>query len=99
MVSVRLSETEGDHRALVLVPEGELSLAIGKRGQNVRLAAKLTGWRIDVEGAQAPKEAAVEAEAAEEVAALVDEVPSEPVAETTPAALDATEAPAEEKAE
>jgi N utilization substance protein A len=30
------------------VPSDQLSLAIGKRGQNVRLAAKLTGWRIDV---------------------------------------------------
>jgi N utilization substance protein A len=30
------------------VPEGQLSLAIGKEGQNVRLAAKLTGWRIDI---------------------------------------------------
>ena len=34
--------------ARVSVPEGELSLAIGKGGQNVRLAAKLTGWKIDV---------------------------------------------------
>jgi N utilization substance protein A len=36
--------------ARVLVPEDQLSLAIGKRGQNVRLAAKLTGWKIDVAG-------------------------------------------------
>ncbi len=35
-------------RAIVTVPEDQLSLAIGKEGQNVRLAAKLTGWRIDV---------------------------------------------------
>ena len=34
--------------ALVIVPEDQLSLAIGKRGQNVRLAAKLTGWDIDI---------------------------------------------------
>ena len=34
--------------AKVQVPEDQLSLAIGKRGQNVRLAAKLTGWRIDI---------------------------------------------------
>ena len=36
------------NKALCLVPEDQLSLAIGKDGQNVRLAAKLTGWKIDV---------------------------------------------------
>jgi N utilization substance protein A len=36
--------------AKVMVPEDQLSLAIGKQGQNVRLAAKLTGWKIDVVG-------------------------------------------------
>jgi transcription antitermination factor NusA-like protein len=35
----------------VLVPERMLSLAIGKEGQNARLAAKLTGWRIDIKSA------------------------------------------------
>ncbi len=39
---------EVDHTALVTVPERQLSLAIGKDGQNARLAAKLTGWRVDV---------------------------------------------------
>lgn len=39
---------ETDHTALVTVPEKQLSLAIGKDGQNARLAAKLTGWRVDV---------------------------------------------------
>lgn len=39
------------HIAKVYVPEDHLSLAIGKNGQNVRLAAKLTGWKIDVVGA------------------------------------------------
>jgi len=39
---------ESDHTALVTVPEKQLSLAIGKDGQNARLAAKLTGWRVDV---------------------------------------------------
>ena len=37
--------------AVVTVPEDQLSLAIGKRGQNVRLAAKLTGWKIDIKDA------------------------------------------------
>ncbi len=36
------------NKALIIVPEDQLSLAIGKDGQNVRLAAKLTGWKIDV---------------------------------------------------
>jgi len=39
-----------EHRANVTVAEDQMSLAIGKGGQNVRLAAKLTGWRIDIEG-------------------------------------------------
>jgi N utilization substance protein A len=40
---------EGDIRtAIVVVPDRQLSLAIGKEGQNARLAAKLTGWRIDI---------------------------------------------------
>ena len=39
---------EADHTALVTVPEKQLSLAIGKEGQNARLAARLTGWRVDV---------------------------------------------------
>jgi len=39
---------EADKKAVVKVPNDQLSLAIGKRGQNVRLAAKLTGWKIDV---------------------------------------------------
>jgi transcription termination/antitermination protein NusA len=39
-----------EHKATVEVSEDQLSLAIGKGGQNVRLAAKLTGWRIDIKG-------------------------------------------------
>ncbi len=46
------------HReARVYIPEDQLSLAIGKGGQNVRLAAKLTGWKIDVRSAAKPEEA------------------------------------------
>lgn len=43
---------EEEKTAHVEVPEDQLSLAIGKDGQNVRLAAKLTGWRIDIKGAE-----------------------------------------------
>jgi transcription termination/antitermination protein NusA len=44
---VRLVNPDG-RQAHVLVPEDQLSLAIGKEGQNVRLAARLTGWKIDI---------------------------------------------------
>lgn len=39
---------EADHKAIVKVASDKLSLAIGKNGQNVRLAARLTGWKIDI---------------------------------------------------
>lgn len=39
---------EENHTALVIVPDNQLSLAIGKRGQNARLAVRLTGWKIDI---------------------------------------------------
>lgn len=45
-----VSINEKNREAAAKVPEDQLSLAIGKRGQNVRLAAKLTGWRIDILG-------------------------------------------------
>ncbi|WP_193365076.1 transcription termination factor NusA [Neosynechococcus sphagnicola] len=47
---VRLVDPE-ERQAHVLVPEDQLSLAIGKEGQNVRLAARLTGWKIDIKDA------------------------------------------------
>lgn len=46
VVSVTIKEDE--KAALVIVPDYQLSLAIGKEGQNARLAAKLTGWKIDI---------------------------------------------------
>jgi len=46
--------------ARVIVPDFQLSLAIGKEGQNARLAAKLTGWRIDIRSDTAPVEAVPE---------------------------------------
>lgn len=52
--------------AIALVPEDQISLAIGKGGQNVRLAAKLTGWKIDVRSQSNPDEP-LEAHAKEEV--------------------------------
>jgi N utilization substance protein A len=49
VTNVELNET--DLKAIVTVPDKQLSLAIGKEGQNARLAAKLTGWRIDIRSA------------------------------------------------
>ena len=47
---------ENKKEAKVTVPADQLSLAIGKQGQNVRLAAKLTGWKIDVITTEAKEE-------------------------------------------
>lgn len=44
---------ESEHKATIEVTPDQLSLAIGKGGQNVRLAAKLTGWKIDIKGSEA----------------------------------------------
>jgi len=89
---------EENNTAEVVVPDRQLSLAIGKEGQNARLAAKLTGWRIDIKSQTAAEQeeparepAAVTAEAeAEEVAAA-----AEPPAEAVAAAEPLAEAPAE----
>ena len=45
---LRVQINEDEKSAKVVVPDGQLSLAIGKEGQNVRLAARLTGWKIDI---------------------------------------------------
>ena len=41
-------DESGAKACRVIVPDSQLSLAIGNKGQNVRLAAKLTGWKIDI---------------------------------------------------
>ena len=48
VVAVEIDENEDEKSAKVVVPDNQLSLAIGKEGQNVRLAARLTGWKIDI---------------------------------------------------
>jgi N utilization substance protein A len=60
---VRVSVDEDTKTATVVVPERQLSLAIGKEGQNARLAAKLTGWRIDIKSEAAMRAAAERARA------------------------------------
>ena len=77
----------------VVVPDDQLSLAIGKEGQNARLAAKLTGFKIDIKPASAPLEPIEEPEEdlfAEEAPADEAEAPAQEVAET-----ENTEAPEE----
>ncbi len=77
VVSVDLNTQHKE--AKVVVPEQELSLAIGKRGQNVRLAAKLTGWKIDLRSDAKPEEstASEDGEAAAVAEAPVMEAPAE----------------------
>jgi N utilization substance protein A len=49
VIAVQFSEDDDQQKdALVIVPDYQLSLAIGKKGQNVRLAARLTGYKIDI---------------------------------------------------
>lgn len=48
VIAVQFGEDEDEKSALVIVPDYQLSLAIGKKGQNVRLAARLTGYKIDI---------------------------------------------------
>jgi transcription termination/antitermination protein NusA len=60
---------EATRTAKVIVPERQLSLAIGKEGQNARLAAKLTGWRIDIKSDVAVAAAAEHEQTTEPVGA------------------------------
>ena len=94
VVNVELNEEEG--AATVVVPDKQLSLAIGREGQNVRLAAKLTGWRIDIKSASvAEAERAAKPSAEIEEAAIVEEeLPAETPAVAEPA-LASTEATGE----
>ena len=61
---INVSINEGEKCARVIVPDNQLSLAIGKEGQNARLAAKLTGWKIDIKS-QSQVEADMESAAQE----------------------------------
>jgi N utilization substance protein A len=97
VLSVTLNAAETT--ALVKVPDKHLSLAIGKEGQNVRLAAKLTGWRIDIKSASEmeAEKAAQREEAAEPEAIEQDQEKSvaeglEPAEETVAEALAGEEA-------
>ena len=72
---VYLTEAEGNKTATVVVGEDQLSLAIGRDGQNARLAAKLTGWRIDIKSlAEAAGDAIQKLRGDEALAALLPNV-------------------------
>ncbi len=80
VLQVKIVDEERKH-ALVEVSDDQFSLAIGKKGQNVRLAAKLSGWKIDV---RSPKEAVVFDEVAEDDLEIKDEAKAEEVEPITP---------------
>ena len=85
---------DDDNRSMeIIVPDDQLSLAIGKRGQNVRLAAKLTGWRIDIKNETRQAEAELlqfssydgnsEEEAGEEESTVAEVPATEPQEQAT----------------
>lgn len=77
LAPARINEVEvreDDHRATVTVDEDQLSLAIGKGGQNARLAAHLTGWKIDIVSSGAPAAAAESVEEEAEELPIVEEL-------------------------
>ena len=93
---------EADHRATVTVAEDEQSLAIGRGGQNVRLAAKLTGWNIDIVSTGGAEVAESDGETVavtpeEDPAIAVGLMPTESMELVTDEAPQATELPAEEE--
>jgi len=68
----RVGITEDESSAIVIVRDDQLSLAIGKRGQNVRLASRLTGWNLDILSESEYREDAFEGKDEELEAALLD---------------------------
>ncbi len=70
VMMVQINEEE--HAARVIVPDNQLSLAIGKEGQNARLAFKLTGWKIDIKS---------QSQSAAAAAAMDEQYPEEPAPE------------------
>ena len=101
VLEVALNEAE--QSAKIVVPDHQLSLAIGKEGQNARLSAKLTGWRIDIKSETQARETnflaedPVTEEAAEETPA--EETADETVEEAAEEDVTATEETAEGEAE
>ena len=100
VLSVGLNEA--DEIASVIVPDRQLSLAIGREGQNVRLAAKLASWRIDIKSASEAEAARVATAKPADEAIITEEVVAEippEVTEITPVAVEETAVEVEEEAE
>lgn len=98
-----LADDEYSHEAMVVVPDDQLSLAIGREGQNVRLAHKLTGWKIDIKSVSQMEKAEAAnfqnlEEAPEEVEdeEIQDELKEEIEEEMNQQALDEEDIPQEE---
>ncbi|MBF8286772.1 MAG: NusA antitermination factor, partial [Dehalococcoidia bacterium] len=75
---LNVTVSEETNTASVVVPDRQLSLAIGREGQNARLAAKLTGWRIDIKPESAMQEVLAAASAAAKPAAAAPAAPAAP---------------------
>lgn len=102
-----LADEEDRHEAFVIVPDDQLSLAIGREGQNVRLAHRLTGWKIDIKSESQARE--MESKVVEtnyeqeevkedysEVEEEIDEIAMEAEEETSQTALDEEDSISEE---
>ncbi len=94
VISIEINEA--DKKAIVTVGEDQQSLAIGKGGQNVRLAAKLTGWKIDIRSLEQEKPEETAGEIVEKAPVEEEQTKDEEkVAETAPETKPAEETPVE----
>lgn len=102
---VRVELNEAQKTATVVIPDKQLSLAIGREGQNVRLAVRLTGWRIDIKSASVADEerarlAELKAEEEQAKEEATEEKPQEVLEESPEEIIEETqEAPEEEAKE
>ena len=99
VISIKLNDEEKS--AVVEVADDQLSLAIGKSGQNVRLAARLTGWKIDLVGESGERPSPDEQSAETTDSVETTESVTEPVTDATPEvtvepAVETTETSADE---
>ena len=79
VTKVKIDGKSGDQpKATVIVPEDQLSIAIGKQGQNVRLAGKLAGYELDVESEKGKTEKVAEAKTGESTPAAPEKVEAKP---------------------
>ena len=96
---IRVLVNESDKSMEVIVPEEQLLLAIGKRGQNVKLASKLVGWQIEVRAEGQVEDALKRAEGLFAPKKTREEAPKERALEEAPAADAQPEAPVEAQPE